>query len=61
MSTCVVRDISGRWQGVNRRYSTDPRCVWLTWVIRRSHLTLSTSPDARTGCQSSQVRTFVAP
>jgi hypothetical protein len=39
-----TKDQSGRWQGVNRRYATEPRYVHLTGVIKYhftpSHLVL---------------------
>jgi hypothetical protein len=30
-SICGMKHESGRRQGIDRRYPTDPRCVWLTF------------------------------
>ena len=41
-----TNDQSGRWQGVGRRYATEPRYVYLTGVIKYHSITWSSSPHA---------------
>ena len=54
-----TKDQSGRWQGLDRRYATEPRYVHLTGVIKYHLLTWSSSPHAGDSSSSEQDWTFV--